>query len=143
MLENNSDVNKNVTMKNLIINNWFFSLEFSDIYYFVRRDMIGLFTTELFSSVKEERRIIEIASVVAEMRSLLCTLWRAMMLSLHWTSRRGPTTAVGNSYYFIRLIRESALVDAHQWTETGINRRTGERKDKWEEEMERRVLFPE
>lgn len=47
------------------------------------------------------------------------------MLSSRWTSRRGPATDARNSYYFIRLISESAFVEAHQWAETGINRRSG------------------
>lgn len=59
-----------------------------------------------------------------------------------WTSRRRPATA-GNSYYFIRLINESAFVDAHQWTGTGINRKAGEENEKrWQKrERERGMLF--
>lgn len=86
MLENNNNVNKNVAIKGWIINNGtdFFSRNFL-IFITLSDEIWRDYLLRNFSSVKEERRVIEIASVVAGMRFLWCTLW---LCSLDWTSRR-------------------------------------------------------
>lgn len=72
-------------MKRWIINNDRFFLGNFLIFITLSDEIWRDYLLRNFSSVKEERRVIEIASVVAGMRFLLCTLWRC---SSDWTSRR-------------------------------------------------------
>lgn len=93
--------------------------------------------TAKFLIAWKKRPVIEIRRCYRERYTFCYVLYGDLWCFSYWTSRRRPATAE-NSYYFIRLISESAFVEAHQWTGTGINRRAAEENEKRRKKRERK-----